>query len=169
MKKQAIEQTQLNKIIENIAAHAISNTVKDRLMNIEPSTDLSDVLRLQEETNEAVNLLLNGKSIPSLSNEEIDAIFIKIEQGYVLEPKELIEIGDFLNNIGAIKKFFDLHQDTTPILYGYASNIELFDEIEDKIRMSIRHNKVTDEASRSLKKARQTVNKYESEIRDRLN
>lgn len=59
MKKQAIEQTLLNEIKEYISQFATNKTVKERIINFEPSKNLDEVICFQKETVEGVNLLEN--------------------------------------------------------------------------------------------------------------
>lgn len=47
MKKQAIEQTQFNEIKELISKYAISDTVKQTIVNLEPENKLETVLEYQ--------------------------------------------------------------------------------------------------------------------------
>lgn len=168
MKNQAIEQTQLNEIKQQISEFATSKTVKERIKNLEPLTELADVLLYQKETGEAVSLLENKKSVPFMASEEIDRLLLKVEDGYILEPKELLEVAEFFGTIGKLKSFFYENQHLAPTLAQYATDLQVFSNIEKRINLSIKHNQVTSEASRDLRKARQSMNRYESEIRNRL-
>lgn len=168
MKKQTIEQTQFNEIKEQVSQFATSKTVKVRINNFTPSKNLEDVLHYQKETGEALFLLENKQSVPFMASEDIERLFQKVEDGYVLEPKELLEVAEFLRTIRKLKEFFHKHQQNTPTLAEYASKLQSFRSIEETINISIKHNQVTSEASRELKKARQSISHYDSGIRDKL-
>ena len=107
MKKQAIEQTQFNEIKELISNYAISDTVKQTIVNLEPENKLETVLEYQKETGEALAILEIKQSIPFMASEQIDRLFQKIEKGYILEPKELLEVSEFLRTIRKLKDFFN--------------------------------------------------------------
>ena len=168
MKNQAIEQTQFNEIKELISNYAISDTVKTRIMNLEPEINLETVLKYQEETGEALHILETKQSIPFMASEQIDRLFEKIEKGYILEPKELLEISEFLRTIHKLKEFFNKNNELAPTLSGYASKLQSFRGVEETINISIKNNQVSSNASRELKKIRQNIQKHKSDINDRL-
>lgn len=168
MKTQAIEQTQFNEIKEHISSFAVSKTVKERIINFKTSHNLEEVLNYQKETGEALAILKTNQSFPFMASEQIDRLFQKIEDGYVLEAKELVEIADFLKSIRRLKEFFQKNQELAPILAGYATKLQGFRSIEETIHLSIKNNQVTSVASRDLKKARQNIQKYKADISDKL-
>lgn len=168
MKKQAIEQTQFNEIKELISNYAISKTVKQQIMDEEPMSNIEKVRHAQKETGEALNILETKQSIPFMASEQIDRLFQKIEKGYVLEPKELLEIAEFLRTIRKLKDFFNRNIELAPTLSAYASKLQSFRSIEETITISIKNNQVSSEASRDLKKARQSIQKHKADINDRL-
>lgn len=168
MKAQAIEQTQFKEIKELISKYAISDTVKMNIMNLEPVNDISRVLKYQQETGEALGILKTKQSIPFMASEQIDCLFEKIEKGYILEPKELLEVSEFLRTIRKLKDFFYKNKELAPMLSSYASKLQSFRSIEETINISIKHNQVSSESSRDLKKARQSIQKYKSDINDKI-
>ena len=129
MKKQAIEQTQFNEIKELISNYAISDTVKQTIINLEPENKLEIVLEYQKETGEALAILETKQSIPFMASEQIDRLFQKIEKGYILEPKELLEVSEFLRTIRKLKDFFNKNNKLAPTLAGYASKLQSFRSI----------------------------------------
>lgn len=168
MKKQAIEQTQFNEVRNRVSEYARSNTVKERIETFEPSSNLDEVLLFQKETGEGVSLVESQKSIPSMASEKIDRLFQKIEDGYVLGVKELLEISGFLRTIRKIKRYFQENKKSAPTLYEYSVALQSFRHIEEAINISIKNNLVTSEASRELKKTRQNIIRYDSNIRDKM-
>ncbi|MGM0124026.1 DNA mismatch repair protein MutS2 [Enterococcus sp. AZ194] len=169
MENQAIEQTQLREIKEQVSQFATSKTVRERIIDFQPSKNLEEVRRFQKETGEGIRLLENKQSVPFMASEAIDRLFDTIEDGYVLEPKELLEMSEFLRTIRKLREFFDRNQQLVPTLAGYASNLQSFRSIEETINTSIKQNQVKSEASRELKKARQNITRYDADIRERLN
>lgn len=106
-----------------------------------------------KETGEALAILEIKQSIPFMASEQIDRLFQKIEKGYILEPKELLEVSEFLRTIRKLKDFFNKNNKLAPTLAGYASKLQSFRSIEETINISIKHNQVSSEASRDLKKS----------------
>lgn len=168
MKQQAIEQTQFNEIKELISQYAISQTVKERILNFDLTADLATVLNYQQETNEALNIIKSNQSFPFMASEQIDRLLMKIGDGFVLEPKELIEMADFLKSIRQLKEFFMRNNQLAPTLANYATKLQGFRNIEEVINLSIKNNQVTSDASRDLKKARQSIQKAQADINDKL-
>lgn len=146
MKKQAIEQTQFNEVRNRVSEYARSNTVKERIETFEPSSNLDEVLLFQKETGEGVLLVESQKSIPSMASEKIDQLFQKIEDGYALGAKELLEVSGFLRTIRKIKRYFQENKKLAPTLYEYSVALQSFRHIEEAINMSIKNNLVTSEA-----------------------
>ncbi len=168
MKKQAIEQTQFNEIKELVSNYAVSDTVKNTIINLEPVNQLEKVLELQKETGEALAILETKQSIPFMASEQIDRLFEKIEKGYILEPKELLDVSEFLRTIRKLKEFFNQNNELAPTLSGYATKLQSFRSIEETINLSIKHNQVSSESSRDLKKTRQSIQKFKSDINEKI-
>ncbi|MDF0479942.1 endonuclease MutS2 [Vagococcus sp. PNs007] len=168
MNKQTEEHTQFNVIKELISEFATSQTVKDRLLSLEPTSDLEKVRQLQAETGEALEILKDNQSIPFMMSQRIDRIFEKVEEGYVLDPKELHDVEDFLRSIKQLKQFFEKRETQSPILSSYCKKIVIFNELEERLSVAIKNNQVSSEASSKLKKARQRAQNYQSAIRDKL-
>ncbi len=67
-----------------------------------------------------------------------------------------------------ITKFFDKNQYQTPLLFAYSKHLPDLINVEELIDQKIKNNKVSDDASRNLRKVRKQLQLIEKEIQSKL-
>ena len=139
--KDTLNKLQFEEIKNEVKKRAIGNHSKERIDEMTIQTNLQTVRTRQTETKEA---------------------------RLILTPSELIEYADFLRSSRLITKFFEKNCYQTPLLYAYSKNMPNLVEIEELIYQQIKNQKVSDDASRQLRKVRKQLQVTEKEIQDRL-
>ena len=71
-------------------------------------------------------LLDAGRQVPFMGLQHVLHHTEKIEKGFVLEPQELIEYGDFLRSFRIIRQLFEKNQSIAPRLHHYAQGLPTF-------------------------------------------
>lgn len=154
MDNEMISQLQFDRIKKEIQARAIGNYSKKRISDMTVSTNLQTVLDRQEETREARLILESSQHVPFMGLPRIDALTEQVKKGLILQPTDLIEYADFLRSSRMITKFFDKNQYQTPLLFAYSKHLPDLINVEELIDQKIKNNKVSDDASRNLRKVR---------------
>lgn len=166
--KQTIDKLQFNQIKEEVKKRAIGQYSKKRIEEMTPQTNLQTVKNRQEETKEARQILESQQHVPFMGLTRIDALTSQVKKGFLLTPTELIEYADFLRSSRMIRRFFEKNQYQTPLLHVYSKNMPDLSMVEELIYQQIKNQKVSDEASRNLRKVRKQLQLTEKEIQDRL-
>jgi len=168
MNKETFNKLQFNNVQEEVQAKAIGNYSKIRIGELSPQTNLATVKVWQQETQEARLILDSNQHVPFMGLSRIDSLMAQVQKGMVLAPDDLIEYADFLRSSRMIDKFFGKNQYQTPLLYQYSKSLPSLLEIEEEIYQKIQHQKVSDTASRNLRKVRKQIRENEKEIQDKL-
>ncbi len=166
--KDTLNKLQFEEIKNEVKKRAIGNHSKERIDEMTIQTTLQTVRTRQTETKEARLILESNQHVPFMGLTRIDALTVQVKKGLVLTPSELIEYADFLRSSRLITKFFEKNCYQTPLLYAYSKNMPNLVEIEELIYQQIKNQKVSDDASRQLRKVRKQLQVTEKEIQDRL-
>lgn len=153
-----------NYIIDIIESNTLSNSGKQLIRQLEPSSDLNVVNARLDETYEAYQLLNNKLHIPFLSLDTFDVLMKKVEMGYILTPEELVEYADFLRGIRLLIQFFNKWCGIAPTLQRYAKGFVTLENVETEIYNTVSKTQVLSTASRELNKVRQRLELLNKEI-----
>ena len=174
MNDKTLRVLEYHKIIEKVAEKAESELGKEMVRNIRPSTDINEVQYLQNETEEALKLLIKKGSPPLYGIQDISRELKMAEIGGVLTPGGLLRVSDSLRVARGLKNYLKEARDQGvtdyPILQELIDSLRVFKEIEDEINNAIiGEEEISDNASPTLRNIRrQIINKNES-IRNKLN
>lgn len=168
MNNQTFEQTQFQKIKEEVAKLCLSSYGKKILWARQPSPQLATVETWQTETAEAKIILNSNQHVPFMGLTQLEQITNQLEKGFILEAHELIDFADFLRSGRLIRQFFEKNQFQTPLLFQYSSSLPDFIQIEEAIYSSIQHSQVSSDASRELRRTRKQIAETEKEIESKL-
>lgn len=174
MNDKTLRVLEYNKIIEKVAENAESELGKEMVRSIKPSTDIREVQYLQNETEEALKLLIKKGRPPLYGIQDISRELKLAEIGGVLTPGGLLKVSDSLRVTRGLKSYLKEARDEGitdyPILQELIDSLRVFRDIEDEINNAIiSEEEISDNASPALKSIRrQIINKNES-IRNKLN
>lgn len=166
--KETIHKLQFDQIKQAVKSRAIGQYSKMRIEEMTIQTNLQTVKTRQEETKEARLILESQQHVPFMGLTRIDSLTAHVRKGLILTPTELIDYADFLRSGRMIRKFFEKNQYQSPLLYAYSKNLPDLLTIEELIYQQIKNQKVSDDASRNLRKVRKQLQLTEKEIQDRL-
>lgn len=168
MNNNTLEKLEFNRIIKEIQARAIGEYTKEQIADLRPHSDLATVEKRQAETREARLIIESSQHVPFMGLSRIATLMKQVNQGMLLTPPELMEAADFLRSSRMITKFFEKNQYQTPLLYKYSRGLPDLQEIEDGIYEKIQNQKLSDDASKNLRRVRRQIQETEKEIQDKL-
>lgn len=174
MNEKTLRVLEFNKIIEKVAGNAESELGKEMVRSIKPSTDIREVQYLQDETDEALKLLIKKGRPPLYGIQDISREIKIAEIGGTLNPGDLLKVSDSLRVTRGLKSYLKEARDEGitdyPILQELIDSLRVFREIEDEINNAIiGEDEVSDNASPALRSIRrQIINKNEA-LRSKLN
>ncbi|OSA96383.1 UNVERIFIED_ORG: mannonate oxidoreductase [Clostridium botulinum] len=163
-----IEKLNYENLKEIVKSYCISNLGKNLIDKIIPSTNLKQVNRMLNETSEGRKLIDASYHMPLEGIFDINPLLNKMEKGAVLEPSELVTIGDFLRGCRKVKLFIKDKQGYAPTLSSYGENITELQYVEDEISISIKGTVIDSNATKELKKIRKHIDLCEGKINEKL-
>jgi DNA mismatch repair protein MutS2 len=163
---------EFNKVREQLLEHVSSSLGRRKAEMLLPSADYEEVVRLQEETDEAVKVLRIKGNIPLGGIFDIRPHVKRSVIGGMLSPQELVQIASTIHASRQLKRFvddFSNEESELPILTEYMDKVIVLAELEEAIRMAIDENgEMLDSASDALRSIRTQLRTRESRVRERL-
>jgi DNA mismatch repair protein MutS2 len=171
LQQRVLKTLEFDKIRDQMLEHVSSPLGQERARNLVPSTDYVEVLRLQEETDEAAKVLRLKGNVPLGGIYDIRPHVKRAVIGGMLSPHELFHTASTVHASRQMKRFInDMAEGTElPILTVFAEEIIVLADVEDKIKLAIDEGgEVLDSASDALRTLRQQLRTREARVRERL-
>ncbi|TCT25050.1 DNA mismatch repair protein MutS2 [Melghiribacillus thermohalophilus] len=161
---------EFDKVIHQLKEHASSSPGKELVATLEPSTNLEEVVRWQEETDEAFQVLRVKGHIPLGGIKDIRPSIKRAKIGGMLQPDECLDVASVISASKTLKRFIEeIDEVDIPILKHLSEEITPLNELERSIKSCIDdHGQVLDSASDRLRSVRRQIRSFESRIRDKL-
>ncbi|WP_071460322.1 endonuclease MutS2 [Bacillus massilinigeriensis] len=162
---------EFNKIVEELLRHVSSPLGREKAEALVPSTDFQEVVRLQEETDEASTVLRLKGNVPLGGIFDIRPHVKRAAIGGMLSPQELTQTASTIHAARMIKRFIhEMNEETSlPLLDEYAGRIAVLADLEEAIRKAVDEGgEVLDSASDILRSLRQQLRSREAKVRERL-
>jgi len=170
MNEKALRVLEYNKIMDMLADMALSSMGSEMVRELLPSSNINEVRLMQQETNEAVTILLRKGSIPLEGLNDIRGGLKKAEIGSTLEPSDLLKIADHLRCARRIKVFMGGSKEKYPIIDDLIAGLTSIKALEDDIyNCIISEEEISDRASTTLFNLRRQIREKNNSIRDKLN
>ncbi|MCM3179654.1 endonuclease MutS2 [Cytobacillus horneckiae] len=172
MQERILKVLEFNKVKEQLLTYVSSMLGKKKVENLYPSVDFSEVVRTQEETDEAVQVLRIKGNVPLGGIFDIVPHVKRAVIGGMLSPHELTQVASTIHASRQIKRFIEDYieeENELPILLSYTDKIIVLADLETSIRNAIDENgEVLDSASEALRSLRTQLRTREGRIRERL-
>ena len=161
--KNILEFDKIQKMLADCATNDIS---REMIYNLEPSSDMDEVSKLQEELAYAIQLLMK-KGNPDISNlVDVTASIKRGEKGGMMSAKELLQIGRVLKIARSLIAYHDEPSVLSYLFDCLTADRKLENEISSAI---ISEDEVSDNASPELYDIRRKIANTHAKIREHLN
>ncbi|MDC3415713.1 endonuclease MutS2 [Aquibacillus salsiterrae] len=170
MNPRIFQVLEYNKIIDMLKNLAASSLGKGKIEALKPSIKLDEVIRWQQETDEAAAVLRLKGSVPLGGIFDIKQSIKRTTIGGVLNALECLDIASTIYGGKQIKYFIeDMEESDLPILRDLIEQIVPLNELERQIKSCIDdHGHVMDGASDKLRTIRSKIRTSEGRVRDKL-
>lgn len=174
MNEKTLRVLEFNKIKELLIDKCESGLGKDLASKINPIIELSEIDLLQQETEEALSLIIKRGNPPLYGIHSISYEIKRVEIGGVLNPASLIKVSDSLRVSRGLKNYIkETKADKVPnhpIIEELVESLRVYKNIEDEINNAIiNENEISDNASSTLRNIRRQIASKNDAIRDKLN
>jgi DNA mismatch repair protein MutS2 len=167
----AIETLEFHKIRNQLMGYASSSLGKEMVEKLTPSTDYQEVIRRQEETDEAATVIRIKGHVPLGGIFNILPAIKRAEIGGMLHVDEFVQISSTIRASRQLKNFLEgvTDEEDLPILKQYYENMNPPVDLERRINAAINENgEVIDSASEKLRSLRTQIRSFEGRVREKL-
>ncbi|UAC47498.1 endonuclease MutS2 [Bacillus aquiflavi] len=172
MHERTFKVLEFAKVREQLVNHVSSSLGREKVENLLPSSKFEEVIKLQEETDEAVKVLRLKGNVPLGGIFDIRTHIKRAEIGGMLSPHELMQVASTIHSSRIMKRFIEElanEKIDIPILLSFAHRIVVLAELEEKIKTAVDDNgDVLDSASDRLRTLRHQLRGNEARIRSKL-
>ena len=170
MNERNIRVLEFPKILEMLAALAVTDPGREAARALTPSGDAPTVRRWQAETEEATTVMAYTGGNPMAWFTDVRPFLKLAKAGGTLSPKALLQVADALKASRTVRGALVTDREDTPYLTEMgsrlATNRSLEEEIFDAI---ISEDEISDHASPELYDIRRKMRTLNDRVRDRLN
>lgn len=172
MNEKVLRVLEYDKIIEKLIERASSALGKGLADDLKPYTDIDLVNNSQKETTDAVNCILRKGTPPLGGIHDIRNIIKRAEAGGMLNPGDLMKVGDVLRASRNLKGYLSrdkMEIDDTNNILLLCSSLGVNKTLEERLEQAIEsEDSLSDYASPQLASIRRNIRRTQDSIKDRL-
>ena len=172
MNTKVLHTLEYDKIIQLLIDKATSAPGRELCRRLIPSTDLSAIEEAQQETADALSMLLTKGSTSFGGNKDLQFAIKSLEIGSALSIPELLGIAGLLQNTARIKSYGRKarEEDADTSLTPYFAALEPLTRVSEEIsRCILSEEEIADDASPKLKSIRRSIVLTGDKIHSQLN
>ncbi|HHU62411.1 MAG: endonuclease MutS2 [Bacillota bacterium] len=166
MNEKSLKVLEWPKVREIVADKTSFSLSREAIQKLMPGTNLVEINRQLELTSEAVRMLVKQGEAPFGGASDIRSVVNRANIGGVLDPDQLLPIGDLLYCTAQLVKYFTEAEGS---LAELGKSLVTIPGLSAEIARCIDHDgKVRDQASAELSKIRNKMRTLSNRIRERL-
>ena len=154
-------------IREQLADLANSAEAREMARGLVPCMEEGELRRSMRDTTQARQMLELAGTPPMPAMEHTAEFVARSVRGELLTPEEMEEIGMFLAAVRRVRSYLDKGMSYGIPLSCYGENLRLMTELKEEIEGAIRHGRVDDRASNTLRDIRRDLQLLEEKIKDK--
>lgn len=161
---------EFDRVRELVAVHAVCDLGRARVAQMHPTDSRDDLLPQISLVKEMIPLVESRREPPIQGLRDVTVHLGKVRrERAILEPLELLDIKDFLEAAGQVRRFFEPLQADLPALHALAMPLQALPALQRSIDEKIAPNAtVRDSASELLARLRQEIASVEAQIQREL-
>ncbi|MDQ0220120.1 endonuclease MutS2 [Peribacillus cavernae] len=172
MHDKVLRTLEFNKIREHLLAFTSSELGKEKAGELKPSSDFEEIVKWQEETDEAANVIRLKGNVPLGGIFDIRPHAKRAQIGGMLSPQELMEVASTIRAGRILTRFFEElieEEHRFEMINQYISDLAPLQELQQTITYAIGdHGEVLDSASEKLRTLRNQLRTNEARVREKL-
>ncbi|MDZ5474523.1 endonuclease MutS2 [Bacillus sp. 31A1R] len=169
MNQQTFQTLEFGRIKERISQFTLSDSGKERVLNLKPSINKKQIEAWLDEVTEAVEILKKSASVPIHGLDGVEILLQSINKGIPLRPDQLVKLYDFLDCCVKIRRYMKDKEFIAPRVSLYVHSIEELPFLAEEINRCIRNGQIDDYASKELLRIRKQISIQEDRLKDKLN
>jgi DNA mismatch repair protein MutS2 len=169
MEEHTLRLLEFDKVRDLVDQYAPSDLGRERIRNLQPSTDRTEIEADQSLTAEMVQTLAAGETLPLSELRDVRPLVRRAKVEASLRPNELKDVAATLLGLRQVRDAIVKIAGSYPLLAEHAGRIHDCSQIAYEIDATIdRRGEVVDSASRELVRLRSEITKLDKRIRTRM-
>ncbi|TYR74045.1 endonuclease MutS2 [Rossellomorea vietnamensis] len=168
MNENTFKQLDFQRIKEEIASYALTDSGKGLVKSLSPSFNKKQIAAWLDEVTEAVEILNKSESVPIHALDGIELILSGMNKGTALRAVQFQKLLLFLDCCGKLKRFMKDKEFIAPRVSSYVYSIEDLPGLYEEISRCIRNGQVDDYASKELLKVRKQISIGEERLKEKV-
>ncbi|MGL4363488.1 MAG: endonuclease MutS2 [Cellulosilyticaceae bacterium] len=171
MNERTLYKLEFHKIIEMLKTHALTESGKQSIEKLIPSSNYKEVFKWQKETTDALNMVVKKGRVPIRNVKEITTSLKRVEIGAVLSSHEILNIAKVMESCRRLKNYYKEDAETVNYEYikGYFESLSTHNNVENEInRCILAPDEYADEATPALGQIRRQMKSATTKIRETL-
>ncbi len=170
MQERNLRVLEFPKIREMLAAYAMTDMGRAAVRALEPQSEPEDVVRLQNQTEEADTILAYSGANPTAYFKDIREYLKLAAVGATLSQKALLDVAETLKAARVMRAALVTEREDTPLLTEMGSRLTTNRNLEEEIYNAIlSEDEIADRASQELYDIRRHMRQINDRVRDKLN
>lgn len=159
---------EFDKIREMLAEHAMSEKIKEKIINLEPYMDEAELIRHMNETTQARMIMESAGSPPLASMTSLQKVLNLIGIDAMLSPENLIHVSTFIATCRRMKSYLKKVEGSSSEIAYYGQSINDLYDVQSEIERCIRGDVVDDRASTELYSIRRKLIQMSDQIKAKI-
>ncbi|RDI43221.1 endonuclease MutS2 [Falsibacillus pallidus] len=168
MNQQTFTVLDFEKIKQEAAQYALTDSGKKAIMDIYPVTNAKQIEGWLDEVTEAKQILAKSASVPIHGLEGIELIMKQLHKGVPLRPDALTKLYFFLDTCRKLKRFMKDKEFLAPRVSTYVYSLAEIPQVAEEIIRCIRNGMVDQNASKELNRIRKQIMILEERLKDKI-
>ena len=172
MNQKVLHTLEYDKIIETLTGYAYSAAAKEQCKSLLPMTELSAINEAQRQTADALTRIFKKGSLSFTGIHPFGASLKRLEMGGSLSIPEFLQLSSLLEAARRAKAFgrTERGEQAVDSLDGFFQALEPLTPLNDEIKRCIlSEDEISDDASRTLKSIRRSMQGMNERIRTQMN
>ncbi len=167
MNKKVYKTLEFDKILKKVADYAVLEKTKEKILSLEPKTDIENVSLLLNETDFASRAIIKSGAPPVYNYGDFSETTKRLEIAGALNIRELLSVATLFKSSRHLKSY--LSDCNFPVFDGYIGMLYVNKHIEDEIFSKIiSEEELADNASDTLYSIRRKKISTQGKIRETL-
>ena len=160
---------ELDKVLARAAEFTSNETSRNMMLDTKPSSDLNDVRRETEKTDDALRLAMQYGTPPFSGFKDICNMVTRAASGARLSLRDLLDVADLLRQVQALHGWYGhCSESATSLDYLFSLVSPLDDLLTTLERSIVSEEELADGASATLGEIRRKLIKERANLRDTL-
>jgi DNA mismatch repair protein MutS2 len=167
---QSFEQVlELDKVLAQAAAYTSNETSRSLMLACKPSSDLTEVRREIEKTDDALRLAMQFGTPPFSGFKDICSMVTRAASGARLSLRDLMDVEDLLRQVQSLYSWYGhCSESATSLDYLFSLIVPQDDLLSTLERSIVSEEEIADSASSTLSEIRRKLQRSRSHLRETL-